>query len=1327
MNNDDTPEILPVEIRRIRQRLGLSQVEAGKWLGGGPSAFAKYESDAAKPAASLVRMLRFLELRPEELYAVAGRKKGAERKPGTILFDFEEKDISALKTREFASLVEKLLNAEAWEFELPLDGIHVSQQPNAPDGGEDARIEWQGGPKRTLFLPNRLCQFQLKTGKISPAQAGNEVLTSKKQIKPMIRKVLEEGGSYIMLCSRPYAMNKIKERRENILRNLENLGLKIEEDRIQFRDAGQIASWVNSHPSVAFWLLRRSQPGFADFPFRDWSNWAGRHEHGNSPWIQDPRFPSFQRNLLEIVQDPKGVARVVGWLGVGKSRLVLEAFNPARTDRYSKVRLNGLVLYAAEPEDGPSDEIKKYARKFADTGKRIVLVVDNCPEKTHAELASITKNSDSRLSLVTIDSENAKESDDRILVKPADELLIERIVESVDPSISTCDRRRIIGDSGGAITCAQEMARSWHKDGLASSVDGRSLIRKYVGGEETEDVYETAKLVSAFGTVKTKPGGPLHLDDNELEQIARYGDMSVKDVRRSIEKLRRRGVVRKRENLVKLRYEHIAVNLAEQQWEHWNEEFPNGSFPEELLKRTASRLARLNKKRIAVEVAGKICENKRLWFSPEKWKSNSGILVSLAYINGPCVAKLLGEILDPLTQAPRDNIVPEQDNIVRALSIIAYPDGDEFEKAALLLFRLTLGETWSHGYAADRFKSLFPAKFSATAAGREKRLGVINELLEETKSVDERYVGACLSVITDSLLEGAKTTGFKIEPGPRIHGSRPALEPWWPETREEYLGYVGECAERLVELAKRDDDTGKRARSGLAAKWHPYVLDGLIEDVERWTEKVTEAHPYWPEALNSLERLLRYGSEKLSPSVEKRVDALISKLEPEGLDDRVRFLVTEASGEYLGREGMDIETIGKLQSEELKKLAEELLDDKDRLEELIPRLSRGRQRRAQQLGAYLAQKTEDPLYWKELMTRKFESAPAAERNCGLLVGYLAGLKERAPKEFGKFKREAAESSVFAPVLLELTGCTCISSEDVSAAIGALETNLIEPSDMNFWRRTALTKLSTSEVAPLFSFMLKKKDPPLFEAALSLMGMYGHSREERLDGLTPQLLLAAEYPSIIKDWNNESPYHYEVLMNRLISRGSEDLDARRAAILISRQLVDENLDLNGVQTISRILPALLSNLGEIVWPLISKAVEERPDEWRLSDALIRRPDHGDENPAILSLPENLLFGWCHSNPEFAPAFVAKAVPVLKETGGKTELHPAVRRLLDEFGERRDVLEGLESNIPGSVWHGSLEDGLAPYQKPLMKIGDHRKKLVRRWATRMLEKINGQQGN
>ena len=39
---DDKQNITPEETRRIRKKLGVTQVEAGEVLGGGPRAFTKY-------------------------------------------------------------------------------------------------------------------------------------------------------------------------------------------------------------------------------------------------------------------------------------------------------------------------------------------------------------------------------------------------------------------------------------------------------------------------------------------------------------------------------------------------------------------------------------------------------------------------------------------------------------------------------------------------------------------------------------------------------------------------------------------------------------------------------------------------------------------------------------------------------------------------------------------------------------------------------------------------------------------------------------------------------------------------------------------------------------------------------------------------------------------------------------------------------------------------------------------------------------------------------------------------------------------------------------
>jgi HTH-type transcriptional regulator / antitoxin MqsA len=60
----------PVEVRRIRKRLGLQQKRAGVVLGGGVSAFGKYERKDGKPSLAMSNLLRLLDKDPERLQEI---------------------------------------------------------------------------------------------------------------------------------------------------------------------------------------------------------------------------------------------------------------------------------------------------------------------------------------------------------------------------------------------------------------------------------------------------------------------------------------------------------------------------------------------------------------------------------------------------------------------------------------------------------------------------------------------------------------------------------------------------------------------------------------------------------------------------------------------------------------------------------------------------------------------------------------------------------------------------------------------------------------------------------------------------------------------------------------------------------------------------------------------------------------------------------------------------------------------------------------------------------------------------------------------------------
>jgi HTH-type transcriptional regulator/antitoxin MqsA len=55
------------EIRRIRRKLGLSQVAAARLTGGGHNAFSRYERGEAAPLPAVVNLFRLLDKHPKLL------------------------------------------------------------------------------------------------------------------------------------------------------------------------------------------------------------------------------------------------------------------------------------------------------------------------------------------------------------------------------------------------------------------------------------------------------------------------------------------------------------------------------------------------------------------------------------------------------------------------------------------------------------------------------------------------------------------------------------------------------------------------------------------------------------------------------------------------------------------------------------------------------------------------------------------------------------------------------------------------------------------------------------------------------------------------------------------------------------------------------------------------------------------------------------------------------------------------------------------------------------------------------------------------------------
>lgn len=73
--------LTPDQVREIRTRLGLSQSEAGRILGGGPRGFQKYESGEVMTSRAMTNLLQALARHPEDLDRIRADAMAAEAEP----------------------------------------------------------------------------------------------------------------------------------------------------------------------------------------------------------------------------------------------------------------------------------------------------------------------------------------------------------------------------------------------------------------------------------------------------------------------------------------------------------------------------------------------------------------------------------------------------------------------------------------------------------------------------------------------------------------------------------------------------------------------------------------------------------------------------------------------------------------------------------------------------------------------------------------------------------------------------------------------------------------------------------------------------------------------------------------------------------------------------------------------------------------------------------------------------------------------------------------------------------------------------------------------
>ena len=1317
----------PSKIRSIRKRLGLTQAEAGEVLEGGPSGFAKYERGDVSPSGALNGLLRLVEADPNLIEVLRdGSPQPMVRRRGFAPFEVTGEHVTAMEAPAFAYLLQRLLAAESTANALPKKRrIHVPSNLNAPDGGEDGRIEWAGGPGETPFLPCRRIVFQLKSGKISVSKAAEEVMRgsrndASRRPKEQVGSVLRAGGCYVVLCSQRYVHKEIQRREQGILKALRKSGLSVRDSQVEFRDADGIATWVNEYPAVAAWVLAQTQPGTVEC-FRSWDHWKSRSEHNRTPWIEDKRLPPLRRRLMQEAVEPRGVLHLAGLSGVGKSRLLLEAFGSGEL----AAAFLDLVMHADESEHDPA-AIKGAVRTLAEMGRRAIVVVDQCTASTRQSLVNMVRGDSSRLSLVTV--EDATPSDTRgphqMLIEQAPENVVEGIVGSLASGLPSQDMGRLVRFSKGYPEFAISVVSAWNASKPLGRLPEHTYVKTFLQAEVHENpqlIVRSAQLLAVFGLI-----GIDEDSDERLGAVARVGGLNAQELNQGIQHLADIGAARRRGTLYALEPRPVSLYLAERQWKAWTptrwDEVLAGDLSPEYKVSAARQLRSLNTTEVSRSVIKRVCRLGGPLDNPEQISDSAyaEMLAALVEVDARCVVDLLGRTLSGIDDL-KEIRGEARRNLVWTLRKAAFPR-DTFDSAACLLLGLAVAENEPYANnATGVLAELFPLILGSTAADSGRRLKFLQDAADSTDPKQR-------IVVVEALTKGVKTEHFERMAGPETHGLRPSLDSWQPTTHAEATDYLLQCARLLAEFATVDDKAGASARYELAEGLRSFISSDLIgiDDIESIALRVRGARGRWPEAIRALESYLEF--DDCAAAQSERVKDLIDRLQPQDLALRTLDLVSQYPGKYLRDAGLDDDAREDLLREDIRRLADVLLDQPEVLRSVLPALCSRLRSQAWWLGECIARQADAALDLLEMVKDGYVRASKGDRNDDLLTGFLYGLWERGPEAVDRFKREAAESTQFARTLPHVCRSLGVTADDIRLVLQALEARLLPPDQLQLWLiQGCFKRVPASDVETLFDKLLEHSAKGFF-TAIGLLDTHCMGSRDTLDQFLPQVRKAAEKVTEWKrpEFSEIAGWHFETLMGRVLKRGSDDPDAQAVAASLASGFV-QSLGSRTARMLERLLPTLLADFAGVTLPFIGAAILSANSKvWLLEFAMRGRVGPAlERTPVMAKVPEETLIAWCKDHPDSAPAFAAATLPVLataEDGPARPVLHPTMARVIDEFGGCEGVLESVGRNMTTFTWVGSPSSRLKLYRAPLESLRNHEKAVVGRWAEAQLRYID-----
>lgn len=921
------------------------------------------------------------------------------------MFEIKGSHIAELSDEDLRTLVGLLCESELRSHGLSASAVTWGGNQNAPDGGIDVRVRIQVGKAPGGFIPRRSIGFQVKKTDFTAGLIAPEMRPSG-QLRESIRSLVDDCGAYIIASSGSDVSDSALTDRVNAMRSVVADQVGHADLHIDFYDRNRLATWTRGHPGLVVWIRQKIGRGISGW--QPYGSWAVSPDGVEDEYLLDDRARlhagiNDERGIdvthgidriRDILRECRGVVRLVGLSGVGKTRLVQALFDV----RVGKNPLDPALVVYTDMNDNPSPQPTGMISDLIASRTRAIIVVDNCAPDLHRRITEICRASDSPISTITVEydvQEDEPEGTEVFRLEPSSGDLVSNLIARRFPTMTRLDVDRIAELSDGNARVALALANTLERHESVAGLQDEALFKRLFYQRQEHD-NSLLKAAQACALLYSFQGEALSGEDAELPKIAALVGMTAQQLYAKVAQLKQRDLVQRRNvwrailphavanRLAKMALREIPVELIEQQLN-----------TERLMKSFSRRLGYLHESDEAKRFA-------------EKWLAKNGLLVDVGRLNEFGLAMfcniapvspeaILAAIEAALSGSNARWLIDEQGRRSRLGTIlrsIAY-DALLFDRCVAAMISLALAEP-SDGRThpiSGALEELCHLYLSGTHASIEQRAKVVDGCLRSNepkkRSLGLRLLGALLQADHFS-----GTHSFQFGAWGRDYG-------YWPNSREERAHWFVIALELARKFVSQDGEIASVIRSKVAECLRSiWFLGPEVQEQFEATAREITGKCYWQEGWIAVRAVLARPLDKVDFAAVERLHAFEGSLHPRNVTEQVRAVVLSQSwgaldyAEMDDHDGIEPEKL-TAKYERANTLAEELgrvvcIDEKA-FKVLLPDLVVGDAGRLFPFGRGLALgSTEQRLVW-DLITRAFIDAEEGKRNAGALIGFLNGL------------------------------------------------------------------------------------------------------------------------------------------------------------------------------------------------------------------------------------------------------------------------------------------------------------------------------------------------